>query len=115
MMENPKITQQKSELNLHRPISGFSLVELMAVVAIISLLTTLTIPRYKIFKIKAARVEMTLNTQTLSALAHAYHAEHGHYPLKDDLSEIYFFSGDSCGTSNPLGFSITKCEKTTLS
>ena len=102
--------------------TGFSLIELMVVVSIITLVSALTIPKYYLFTAKAARVEAYQNLKFVHTLFENYREDVR--PGAGGLNVEYGVRFDAytprtpnpisynifCAT-NPLGFSITNCQK----
>lgn len=78
-----------------RPLSAFTLIELLATIAIIATLVALFVPFYGSMQSRAARVQCMSNLKQLSSAWNAYVADHNGMPPKD---------GRATGNNNPASW-----------
>jgi prepilin-type N-terminal cleavage/methylation domain-containing protein len=68
-----------------RPVSGFSLIEIMVVVVIIGLLAAMAIPAFLSYQTRSQATTLANNYRVYAAAFEMYATEHGTWP--DDVNE----------------------------
>ena len=95
-------------------ITGFSLIELMAVVAIIGILVSLALPRFRTFVAKSRMSEAVQNLGIIDRLQKSYNL-HYHMFGEDDTWFNDPLMGDGTCTpaslKNKLGFRVEDCTR----
>jgi type IV pilus assembly protein PilA len=98
--------------NEHRPISGFSLIELLVVVAIVSLLVAIAIPRFAAYRIHSVDAQMKTDLKNAAVAMESYYAEYKSYPsLVSDIVAVGFRQTEGVSLEitsiSPASFTLT--------
>ena len=95
-----------------RPISGFSLIELLIVVAIVSLLVAIAIPQFTAYRIHSVDAQMKTDLKNAAVAMESYYAEYKSYPsLVSDIVSIGFRQTEGVSLEitlvSPSSFTLT--------
>ena len=81
----------KDQNTFARPVSGFSLIELMIVIAIIGLLTAVAIPSYKSYMLQTRRSDAIIFLQEAAGEQYRFFSENNRYAT--DMTELGYSAG----------------------
>ena len=96
----------------HRPISGFSLIELLIVVAIVSLLVAIAIPQFAAYRVHSIDAQIKSDLKNAAVAMESYYAEYKSYPtLVADIVAVGFRQTEGVALEitlvSPSSFTLT--------